>query len=239
MKYKVCDIHSHIAPGIDDGAVNMAMSLEMLRNAYQQGVRNLVCSSHSYGKFQNYKQRIKELNDVAIRNNINIKLHYGSEIYCDEYLVDTIIDALDHGKLPTLNNTDYVLIEFDPHATVLSIINCIVRIITKGYKVVIAHVERYNSLYDNYDLLRDMQKVGCLFQINAYSLNNETNIQIKTFARKLLKDKLVTFIGSDAHRTTHRPYMMRDGIDYIYQYCDTEYARNVCYRNAELFLNMK
>ena len=239
MNYKVCDIHSHVAPGIDDGAVDIEMSLEMLRNAYEQGVRNLVCSSHSYGRFQSYVTKVKMLGNLARANNINIKLHHGSEIYCEEYLIDEVVDALDHGELPTLNNTDYILVEFDPYASVSSIANCVTRLITKGYKIVIAHVERYYALHDNYDLLQEMQKIGCLFQINAYSLKNETDIQIKTFARQLLKRKLVTFLGSDAHRTTHRPYVMKDGVNYVNSYCDVEYAKDVCYRNAESILGMK
>ena len=75
-------------------------------------------------------------------------------------------------------------------------------------------------------------------QINAYSLVDETNENIKRHARKLLKEKCVTFIGSDAHRTDHRAYMIKHGIDYIYNNCDVAYANDICYKNAERVLNM-
>ena len=59
---------------------------------------------------------------------------------------------------------------------------------------------------------------------------------LREFARQLLKDKMVMFIGSDAHRTNHRPSNVKSGIDYIYENCDKEYADAVCYKNAEQLL---
>lgn len=73
-------------------------------------------------------------------------------------------------------------------------------------------------------------------QINAYSLVEEKNESTKELARMLLKNKLVTFVGSDAHRTTHRPPNIKSGVDYIYQNCDGQYADDICFRNAERYL---
>lgn len=73
-------------------------------------------------------------------------------------------------------------------------------------------------------------------QVNAYSLVEEGSSDVKEFARKLLEGKLITFIGSDAHRTDHRPVNMSSGIGFIYDNCDEEYAKDICYRNAKRML---
>ena len=86
------------------------------------------------------------------------------------------------------------------------------------------------------------------YKILVISLKNETlflesiikeeekNESTKELARMLLKNKLVTFVGSDAHRTTHRPPNIKSGVDYIYQNCDGQYADDICFRNAERYL---
>ena len=102
--------------------------------------------------------------------------------------------------------------------------------------VVLAHIERYSVLDGEDDVIVQLKELGCLFQINAYSLVNEKYERIRNFARKLLAQKLVDFIGSDAHRVNHRPPEILTGVDYIYDNCDEEYADAVCFRNAERML---
>lgn len=235
---KICDIHTHIVPGVDDGATNLKMSIQMLRDAYSQGIRSIVCSSHSWGCRENYFKNLEILEKQVEKENIDINLYSGCEIYCNYNSVTDITWELYNGILPTINETEYVLVEFDPNATTNEIADCIRYINNYNYNVILAHTERYSSLFREHNWIAFLQEIGCLFQINAYSLQNERNINIKSAARDLLKEELVSFIGSDAHSISHRPYMIQSGIDYIYQNCGNEYVQDILYRNAERILNI-
>ena len=239
MKKQITDIHSHIVYGIDDGSTNLNMSVDMLRNASGQGVRNIVCTSHSDSDIKQYFKNIKTLQEQVKKENINVNLYSGCEIYCDDCNINSVITGLNSGNIPTINNTKYILVEFFPYADAKEITDCIKLLYENNYNIIIAHVERCYNLFENDKYLTLLRKYGCLFQVNAYSIFDERDVQIKTFAQKLLKEKYVTFIGSDAHRTNHRPYMISDGIDYIYENCDEDYAKDICYRNAENLLNIK
>ena len=239
MKYKVCDIHAHIVPSVDDGARDLDMSMEILRLAYEQGTRNIICTSHSGCNMARYRKNLKTLQAQAKKENIEINLYPGCEIYCSYNTASEIINELNENEIPTINGTKYVLIEFDPFASADSIINYVKQIHEAGYNTILAHTERHLGLSMDYNSICLLKKIGCLFQVNAYSLCDEKNMAIKLFARQLLNNKDVNFIGSDVHRTDHRSYIVQNGIDYIYQRCNTEYANDICYRNAEKILNIK
>lgn len=102
-----------------------------------------------------------------------------------------------------------------------------------GKNVVLAHIERCRVLDGEDKIIAQLKELGCLFQINAYSLVKEKYDGIRNFARKLLSEKLVDFIGSDAHRIDHRPPELTSGVEYIYENCDKDYADAVCFKNAD------
>lgn len=236
---KICDIHTHIVPYIDDGAANLKMSMQMIRDAYSQGTRSIVCSSHSWGDREKYFKNFEILKHQVKNENIDINLYSRYEIYCNYDEVADIVWKLNNGMLPTINRTKYVLVEFNLNATASEILDCIQYVHNRNYHVILAHTERYQSLFKENDLIKFLHDIDCLFQINAYSVEDETKFNIKSAARKLLKEKLVSFVGSDAHSTTHRPYMIQNGINYIYQNCDDKYIQDILYKNAERFLNIK
>ena len=238
MIHKVFDIHSHIVPGVDDGSLNTEMSIQMLRHAYDQGVRSIVCTSHDTCEMNSYIESFNNLREQSSVENIDINLYHGCEIYCDDYIVKDIINELDNGNLLTINDTKCVLVEFNPYETADIILNCIKSISMAGYTPILAHTERHYGLSMEPQYIGSLKQYGCLFQVNAYSMVEESDKIIKDFAQKLLKEKLITFIGSDAHRSNRRPYMIDSGVDYIYKYCYAEYAKDICYRNAQRILNL-
>ena len=236
--YNICDIHSHVIPQIDDGAVDLNMSIQMLRDAYNQGTRSILCTSHSYGNMIRYYENFNMLEKEVKRQNINISLYTGCEIYCSNYNIDAVIKDLRSNKLLTMNNTKYVLIEFDTVVSISEIVTCIGKIINNGFKVIVAHVERYKNLFKDIEVIAFLKGIGCLFQVNGYSLWNERNNNIRSVAQWMLKEELVSFVGSDAHQTTHRPYAIKNGVDYIFETCNVQYAKSVCYDNAKQILNI-
>ena len=102
-------------------------------------------------------------------------------------------------------------------------------------KIIIAHVERYFEFHDDENIINQLKDLGCLLQINVYSLVKETDEGVKAYARKMLKEEKVSFIGSDSHRSNHRPPDVADGLKYIYDNCSKEYAYKVCLGNAERY----
>ena len=131
----------------------------------------------------------------------------------------------------------YVLLEFSPWTDTEEIISCVYRVRTETeFEPIIAHMERYLWLQDEPEILRAIREHNLLVQINAYSLAETGSEGTKNFARKLLKEKLVTFIGSDAHGSDHRPVTLGSGVQYIYDTCDADYAEDVCRRNAQRLL---
>ena len=142
-----------------------------------------------------------------------------------------------------LGNSGYMLLEFDPGSRGWYILDFVRRILdladasdAKAKHVVLAHVERYDNLADDEAALNTLLSWGCRIQINAFSLAEEPKLSTKAFARRLLDEKKVSFLGSDAHRTDHRPPCVKNGIRYVYDHCDVDYANAVCYENAKRLL---
>lgn len=238
--YRMIDIHSHMLFGIDDGTRGIEMSLEMLRSACQQGITDVFCTSHSHSALDKYQKNFQLLQDRVAMENIPITLHRGCEIYCDyskNYLKE-IISGLHAGTYQSLADSPYILLEFDPYEDADSIEACVrfIQAHAPAYKIVIAHIERCKALRVAWNTIEILRDLGCYFQINAYSLQEELNDATKSFARKLLAKGYVTFLGSDAHRPDHRPPAVKKGVEYVYANCDNDYADGVCYRNAETML---
>jgi len=235
--YKVIDTHGHYVFGIDDGAETLPMSLEMIKTAYDQGARHIFCTSHDSAHVLAYKRNFALLKEYAAAFGLDVTLHPGCEIYCDSVYLNMTIEQLENGDVLPMGNSRYVLLEFATWTTGEEIIDCISRIrkLTK-FKPIIAHIERYRWLFDDPQILSTIKNMQIPVQINTYSLTEDDNEARKLFVRKLLQEELVTFIGSDAHGTTRRPVRLENGIKYIYENCDEEYAKDICYRNAERML---
>lgn len=242
----VVDNHSHLMPGIDDGADSMEMTINMLRVAEQEGVTDLFLTSHGENvceKPKEYEVVFQNVISEAANQGIQIHLLKGCEVFCnlttwdldkehDE--INLIIHGLNKKMYPTYNNTKYVLVEFNIDVQSDQAFYIVKKIQKACYIPVLAHVERYPFLIKEY-FVEDLVEIGCLVQINAYSLVEEKNDVYKKNARYLLGKKLVHFLGSDAHRSNHRPPKMKSGVQYVWETCDKEYAKDVIYRNSNKY----
>lgn len=235
---KVCDVHAHIVPYVDDGAIDFYMAMDVVREAYAQGAKGIVCTSHNGYNANEYFNSLLSLQEQVAEEGLDIRLYPGCEIYCNSDEIYNIVLDLNGNVIPTMNETKYVLIEFGPHVQISEMVYCINYLHDFGYKTIIAHVERYHVLYSSKQWIKLLKKMGCLFQVNAYSFVDTEDKQAKKFARYLLQEKMISFIGSDTHGTDYRPHMVINGINYIYENCDEEYAKDICYRNAQNMLNM-
>ena len=210
------DIHSHVLFGIDDGATSMEMSVEMLRSYVAQGVTHVFCTSHSRCAMEYYHKNFARLQQRISQEQLPIRIYKGCEVECSEEEMPEIIKHLNSGFYPTMNGTKFVLVEFEPYDTADTILNCI-RYIEQhsDYRPIVAHVERYRAIRKNPDLLLTLRGMGCLFQVNVYSLTETDNEKIKGLARQIAHNGLIDFLGSDAHRTHHRPPAVQTGLAYL------------------------
>lgn len=233
------DIHMHVLPDVDDGAIDLTMAKQMIDMSYAQGVRGIIATPHGNSYRLRRKQAdigFAQLQDYISKNYPDMCFALGSEIYFDmPYLPDTLYQ-LKKGRIPTLNGTSYILSEFSPYAETNEVRYILSEIIKEGFTPIIAHAERTPYAFSDMQLVYEVISMGCMIQVNAYSLSEETNNTIRNLAQKLLKNELIHFIGSDAHRTTHRAPKLRKGIDYIRVSCSKEYAEQILSENAKKFL---
>ncbi len=232
-KHEVADLHIHIVPDIDDGAINLEMALDMLKASYEQGVRRMFCTSHNEPRLEYtayYRTQLATLKELARDSFPELCIYSGNEVYCEE-AVHSVIERLREGTYLTLGDTPYVLCEFNRFQEKDSILRCVTTLKSFGYKPIVAHAERYDT-FDDEDFIRKLISSGAFIQINVYSLVEEQRHSYKYRARSMLKSCLVHFIGSDAHRSTHRPPRLLEGVRYIYSTVDKAYADAVCFGNA-------
>ena len=236
---KMIDIHMHLIPGVDDGAENMEMALLMMLRAREQGISQIIATPHSevfrYSK-EGGKIIYRRLVDAAAKAFPDVKLYLGCEVYCEAGIMDQVLEALDSGRYPTMNGTKYVLMEFSQWVYPENTVSCVEALVKGGYKPIIAHMERYKYLRDNMDLVEQFRGLGALIQLNAYSLYDEMDDSIKNWARRLVLERKVDFLGTDAHRTYHRPPSAEWGLNWLYENVDQKYADDLAWGNARKVL---
>lgn len=192
------DFHSHILPGIDDGAKNLEQSIAMVNEAKKVGFTKIISTSHYMENYYecNEKNR-KELLEQVQKNVNGIELCLGNEIY----ITNNIIELLKNGQASSINGTKYVLFEFPLITTrPMNDKEVIYRLVENGYIPIIAHPERYPFIQENPDYLFELEEMGALFQANYGSIIGMYGLKAKKTLKILLKNNLISFFGSDVHR---------------------------------------
>ena len=230
------DVHMHIIPGVDDGARDIQMAEEMLWMEVVQGVTDVFATSHS-DAFLWYTEKVrgayKELLELVRIKGIPVHLYLGCEVYCEPDLMENVLNGLANGLIPSMNGTRYLLTEFY-RIKKEEAFYCLEELLKREWIPIIAHAERYDDL--DVEFYKKVKALGCKIQMNAYSIEEEWNQTIKEKARALITEKLVDFIGSDAHRIYHRPPAVREGVEYVKHNCDKEYVNEITYKNAKSLL---
>ena len=219
------DIHCHILPGVDDGAPDMETSRAMIRDAYEQGVRYIIATPHYRPEMfePSMKKVIRvyhELRDYA--EEVGIGLRLGCEYYRNEQM----IRHLDKKLRPTMLGSRYVLTEFSTNDSFVTVRNYIYELITKGYRPIVAHVERYFCCQEP-ERIQELKKLGAQIQINADSVLGYEGHTIKRFCTGLMKDDLVDFIGSDAHNLEGRKMNLGKCAAYVRKKMGQDYAEEI------------
>ena len=236
-EYPIVDLHMHVVPDLDDGSRNENESLKMLTLAAQQGVTDVFCTTHNGytpEDGEQYDEAFEDMREAVIDAGIDICLHKGCEVLCAAEYMDDIIYGLDEGIFATLGGTKYVLAELYRDTKPSEALKIIKAFQEHGYHPIIAHMERNFNITG--PMVGTLIQCGALIQVNAYSFADETDDCLKQYARELLKNRYVHFIGSDGHRIDYRAPKVDAGVKYILENTDKDYALEILHGNAKRLL---
>lgn len=235
---KFADIHTHILPGVDDGAQTADDALAMLEYAYNQGTRLIFLTSHYRGSYRrvtaSQRRRVFEVLKAAAQPRWpDLKLYLGCEIAWEK----GVEDKLQQGEILSYADGDFVLLEFWDETGREEILQGVQAVLRSGFTPVIAHVERIAAFRKGVSLARQVSKMGALLQLNADSVMDQFGgFWMHRCCRQLLKAGLVSFIASDAHDVTHRPPDLGACYHRVAAAYGEDYAKALFWENARLFL---
>lgn len=208
------DIHSHILPGIDDGAAAIENTLEMLKIAGDNGTKNIVATPHFYpGYYENKYEDIcklsSEVNSIAKEKGIDIHIVSGQEVFLDKHT----LELYKEGIVNCIEKTNYMLIELPMETMLKDALGIIYELKLQGIKPIIAHPERYSYIIERPSKINEFMEEGCLFQINTGSIKGIFGKKVQRTAKILIKHGICNFIASDAHSTKKRCPELKSALD--------------------------
>ena len=195
------DIHSHLIPGIDDGSPDMKTTINLIREMLKLGFSKMITSPHVMSDF--YKNSSEDILKglATVRDelkvlNINMEIDAVAEYYIDYDFEQKI------GKEKFLTfGDDYILVELSFMDAPKNLFEIIFKLQLEGYKVVLAHPERYH--YFEMSDYQDLVNRGVLLQINLLSLIGYYSLQIKNKTEDLISNNMVSLVGTDCHNQHH------------------------------------
>ncbi len=232
------EMHAHVIWGVDDGPKTPDAMFQLLRQAAGAGADHLICTSHitpGYARFprEAYLGHFQQARDWCAANAPDLTLHTGSEILYTE----SAGRLLEEGAVPTLDGTRAVLVEFLPESSLSAIRGALEDLGSRGYQVILAHVERYVHL-QSLKTLRDLKETcGCLCQMNSRTVwDARENLLRRHHIRRLLDGDLVDFVSSDAHSPDRRPVSLDRAYEALRQKSGPEKAAALCGGNIARLL---
>ena len=234
---RLYDMHSHLIPGVDDGASSMGEAIRLLEMEYAQGVRGLLLTPHfRRGMFETPSEVIRErflaLRQEAASRYPDIELFLGWEYHANQRISEDLRKSKDF----RIHDSDYVLIEFSAGDNQKYVINQLRELMTMDLIPIIAHIERFPMIVKDTSFLETLKKNGVLFQVNADSVIGKEGFWQKRCCGRLLRDNMVDFIGSDAHDCEDRIPRIGECYNYLVKKLGKETAERIMFRNPETIL---
>ena len=198
-----CDVHSHFIPGIDDGAQKMEDSISLIDEFYKLGYKKVITTPHILTDgYKNTPEIILsglEKVRVALKHEqIPIQIEAAAEYYLDF----DFERKLEHEKLLTFGGK-YLLFEVSYINPPDNLDQIIFKLLTNGYKPVLAHPERYNFWHNKFEKYEQLKENGVLLQLNINSLTGYYSRSTKKIAEQLIEKNMISFLGSDCHHVGH------------------------------------
>jgi len=198
------DMHSHLVPGIDDGAKTVDKSVAYIKELKNLGFKKIITTPHIMGEhYPNTPEIIQrglaKLKNALTEVEIEIEISAAAEYFVDDYFVDLL-----NQEKPLLTLPDnHLLIEFSTFAPPSNFQEVLFRLNTLGYKPILAHPERYVYYAEKFNFFHETKAKGCALQVNLLSLIGHYGGLQKKLAHRLMKEKLIDFAGTDLHNGGH------------------------------------
>lgn len=237
---KYIDMHCHILPGVDDGASDLKEVCKMLEIAYKDGIRCIVATPHfhphrGHASKRELEERLRMVRQEAKKIDENFRIYLGNEIYYGQ----DIPDLLDMKQVCTMNNREYVLIEFSFLESYDYIRRGLQQLQTRGYRVILAHIERYECFQKDVAAAEELYEMGILLQVNAENILDKRERRKRKLMKFLLENEYVFCVGTDAHDVKRRAPRMNQAAQYVTKKYGEEYARRIFFSNAFQMLKKK
>lgn len=209
------DLHSHLLPGIDDGAPDLATALQLARIAVDDGITHMVCTPHIHpGRYDNtiecIQKALTKLKQGLVEQQINLVISAAAEV---RFGMELML-AVKQNNIPFLGEWQgqpVLLLEF-PHSEVpFGAERLTAWLLQQGIKPIIAHPERNKGLLRTPIKLKPFLDQGCLLQVTAGAVTGHFGKPVQELAHKLLKEEVVTILASDAHNIEYRPPILSQG----------------------------
>ena len=194
------DIHSHLLYGIDDGSKSIEDSVDIIRDLSEIGYTDIILTPHyiSHSKYSSSKDNnsilLDNLKNALNIQNINVNLYLGNEIYINHH----ISNLLESGEISCLNDSQYLLIVLSMNGE-YDYMDVFEDLIYDGYKIILAHPERYHSFQRDFDKIYELEEIGVYFQCNIESILGSYGKGAVKMVKRMFKEKKVSFLATDIH----------------------------------------
>ena len=200
------DLHCHLLPGIDDGAAELSVSLEMAKAFVADGVSVVACTPHILpGLYHNsgpqIRQATQQLQQILDREGIQLRLITGA----DNHVVPSFVADLRSGHLLSLADSRYVLVEPPHHTAPPRLQDLFFNILVAGYVPILTHPERLSWIKSHYQAIQRLVEAGVWIQLTAGSLAGLFGRNARYWAERMLDEGCVHILATDAHDVSRRP----------------------------------
>ena len=232
--YRLVDMHCHILPAVDDGSKDMEMSLRMARIAADSGIGTIIVTPHYNAAHESVspegiRKRVDLIQGLCREEGLDLTFYPGNELFYDS----TLPEKLTKGEVLTLAGSRYCLVEFNPMDDFRYIYDGLRALIYEGFRPILAHCERYACLLKKQAYVEDLLDQRVLLQVNGASVEPKLFQPVPKFVNRLLRNKWISFVSSDAHRAEgNRSPDMRDAVSYLRKKYDADYVRRILSENA-------
>lgn len=197
-------MHSHLLPGIDDGAPDLETSLQLIRGMSAMGYSKLITTPHvMWDMYKNTREIILDklglLQSAVKKEGLNIEIHAAAEYFLDDYVAGLLKNK---EQLLTVSGK-MVLVEFSLAQPSMSLKDILFEMQMQGYQPIIAHPERYIYMEGNKEFYDELKDIGCLFQLNLLSLTSHYGKSVSNLAQYLIKKDYYDMVGTDLHHFRH------------------------------------
>lgn len=235
----LCDLHTHILHGIDDGAADLACALELVKQEQDCGVDTIVLTPHFRAQKRHPEEffalRARATEELRAACGDGVTFRLGAEVLYSQYL-----SSIENIRDFCIEGTDYLLLEMPYFAEFNDrVLQAVGRLRDEhGILPILAHVERYEAVRRNPYLLASFREYGCLFQVNASTFETG-GFFARRFVKTLVRERLVDLVASDCHDSKSRPAALKGAFDSVTQRFGADFAEYLKHNAVRVLENKR